>query len=277
MLIAKGVQAATTAYNFAQANLQRKKLATNELLLEAEKRQITVALLQEPYTGNSKIMKSQRGVRVFQDTGVGEGTVKAAIAVFDKDLIIKQYPKLTTKNIAVVGIQTSAWEITLVSFYFEPDKPIDPYLEQLREIEKENGSKPLIVGGDANAKNTWWGSPKVDRRGEEMCGTLGELDLHILNIGNIPTFDTIRGGQRFTSHVDVTACSTDILDLVENWQVDEGLTSSDHNGITFKVRLLKSKGITIERTTRIYNTKKANWSTFHEKLRQLSAEDHITK
>lgn len=48
-----------------QANLQRKKLATNELLIEAEKRGAAVALIQEPYVGEAKVIRSHRGVRIF--------------------------------------------------------------------------------------------------------------------------------------------------------------------------------------------------------------------
>lgn len=275
MHTAKGPQG-TSAHKLVQANLQRKKLAMNELFVEAEKRGIKVALIQEPYVGSAKAIRGQRGIRVFQSTDIGEGIVKAAIIVFDNDINVIQYPKLTTNNITVVGIQTSAWEITLVSLYFEPDKPLEPYLEHLKKIEIANGQKPIILGGDINAKNTWWGSPTIDNRGEDVCGALGELGLHILNKGEIPTFDTIRGGQRYSSFVDITACSTNILGMVDDWKIDESLTSSDHNGITFNIKLQKTKGIKVERTTRLYNTKKANWQKFTEKFNQLTIEYNIT-
>ncbi|CAK1592792.1 unnamed protein product [Parnassius mnemosyne] len=275
--IAKGVQVEQAHYKIIQANLQRKKLATHELFIEAEKRGADIALLQEPYVGGANTMKGQRGVRVFQNSSPGEGTVKAAVAVFNIGFNVKQYPKLTTNNIIVVGIQTRAWEITLVSYYFEPDQPIEPYIDHLKKIKQEIGSTKWIAGGDANSKSTWWGSPIVDHRGEEMTGALEELGLNIMNRGDIPTFDTIRGGKRYSSYVDVTACSTDILDLVDDWTVDEGLTSSDHNGIIFNIRLQKSKGLRVNRTTRLYNTKKANWPKFHEKLNQLLLENKFSK
>nr|XP_037877570.1 uncharacterized protein LOC119631152 [Bombyx mori] len=173
------------------------KLATNELLIEAKNRGISVALIQEPYVGASRVMKSYRGARIFQSAGPRDGTVKAAIAVFNPDLNVVQYPKLTTNNIVVVGLRTGAWEITLVSFYFENSEggqPITPDLEYLVRIDKEIGSKKWIIGGDANAKSSWWGSPLNDHRGEEMLGALNELGLHIQNRGETPTFDTIRGG-----------------------------------------------------------------------------------
>lgn len=95
-----------------------------------------------------------------------------------------------------------------------------------------------------------------------MCRALGEWGLHVLNIGDTLTLDTMRGGTRYSSHVDVKACFEDMLTLVDGWRFEEGLKSSEHYGITFGLSLQKSKGIRIERTTRKYNTKKANWGQF---------------
>ncbi|XP_049874511.1 uncharacterized protein LOC126372706 [Pectinophora gossypiella] len=267
-----GAPPGVKSYRVFQANLQRKELATNELMLEANKIRAAFALLQEPYVGSSSGMKAYRGARIFQNTGQEEGTVKAAIAVFDQDMDIVQYPELTTNNILVVRIRTSAWEMVVISCYFEPDQPIEPYLEQLKGIRRKLQPKLFLIGGDVNAKNTWWGSSKIDCRGSEVSGAMEEMEMQVLNEGDVPTFDTIRGNKRYASHVDITACSSDMLGLVEDWRVDERITSSDHNTITFKVRLARAKGTDIQRTTRVYGTKRANWIQFHEKLKQLVAD-----
>lgn len=221
-------------------------------------------------------MKSYRGARIYQCEVEGSGTVKAAVAVFDNDLDIIPYPKLTTNNIVVVGIRTRAWEIAVASYYFEPDQPIGPYLDQLTKIKLELGTKNLLIGGDANAKNTWWGSTTEDSRGEEMHGTLEELELQILNTGDMPTFYTVRGGIVYKSHVDVTACSLELIDLVDGWRIDAGVTSSDHNTILLYIKLKRDKGISITRTTRKYNTKKANWENFESKLGEYKIENNIS-
>ncbi|XP_047028061.1 uncharacterized protein LOC124636164 [Helicoverpa zea] len=259
----------------SECPVRRKNLATQELLIEAGDRKVALALLQEPYVGGIRKMRDYHGVRIFQSADQGEGTVKSAIAVFNHDLDVLQCPELTTNNITVVRIRTRAWEIAVVSFYFEPDQPIEPYLEQLRRIREEMGHLDIIVGGDANAKSTWWGSSIIDSRGEEVAGSFEDMGLQVLNTGNTPTFDTFRGGKQFTSFVDLTACSEGLLGLIEDWRVESGITSSDHNGIVFKIKLQKSKGININRQTRIYNTKKANWSQFREKLAQLEEEYQI--
>ncbi|XP_073966108.1 uncharacterized protein [Choristoneura fumiferana] len=248
-------------------------------MIEAEKRGVAVALIQEPYVGSIGEMRGRRGVRVFQNTSVGDGVVKSAIAVFDQEVDVVQLPQLTTNNIVVVRIQTGAWVITLASVYLEcpkHDHPIGADLDSLARIDREIGSAGWILGGDVNAKSVWWGSPVNDHRGEELAGCLDELNMAILNRGKIPTFDTIRGGKRYQSFVDITACSMNILDLIEDWRVEEGLTCSDHNGVVFHIKLEKSKGIGIIRTTRKYNSKKANWQEFNGKLNQLLRDKNIT-
>lgn len=84
LTVAKG--APTASFRFVQANLQRKKLATIELMLEAQKRGVAAALLQEPFVGKHKEMGVYRGVRVIHCTSPNGGTVKAAIAVFNQDV-----------------------------------------------------------------------------------------------------------------------------------------------------------------------------------------------
>ncbi|CAH2225630.1 jg2420 [Pararge aegeria aegeria] len=247
-------------------------------MLEASKHNAAFALIQEPYVGRIGRMRDYTGVRIFQCGKVGgSSVVKAAIAVFDNDLAVVPNSKLTTTNIAVVKIKTPAWEMAVVSLYFEPNQPIEPYLDQLQEVVKSLKTQYVVLGGDANAWNTWWGSKKTDKRGEEMHGALEEIDLQVLNQGNIPTFDTIRGNKAFSSCVDITACSADALPLIADWTVDHKVTSSDHNAIKFNIYLQKAKGVTISRVTRIYNTKKANWDEFRSKFSQLISESSINK
>lgn len=82
--------------------------------------------------------------------------------------------------------------------------------------------------------------------------------MQVLNSGTTPTFDTVRGGKVYSSHVDLTVCSVDLIGLVEEWRVDIGFTSADHDGIVFNIRQNKCLGINVQTTTRLYNTKKVN-------------------
>lgn len=121
----------TQRFLVLQANLQRKKLATQELLIEAGKQKACFALVQEPYVGNKDELKQHFGTRVVQCTRNRTKPVKAAIVVFNDDVDVIANPMLTTENIAVALLKTDAWTVGVVSDYFKDSVPIEPYLEQL--------------------------------------------------------------------------------------------------------------------------------------------------
>lgn len=263
----------------AQANLQKKKLATEELLVEAEKRKISFALVQEPYVGAKEELKQYQGTRVVQKYQNRIKPVKAAIVVFDGNMEVVEEPALTTENIAVAILKTKVCTLAVVSIYLEDHLPIEPYIEQMENVHKEIKKKTdkIIIGGDGNAWSTWWGSVVEDRRGVELLGALHEMNMHILNEGTEPTFDTIRGGKRYKSSVDITTCSEAVLGKVRNWRVDCGLTSSDHNALMFSLAIGKPGKITETGSTRKYYTKKADWTKFREIMQQNLTNKGITK
>lgn len=260
-----------------QANLQRKKLATQELLIEAEKQKTCFALVQEPYIGSKGEVKQYSGTRVVQRTLHRTKPIKAAIIVFDEAIEVVANPMLTTENIAVAILKTSDWTMAVLSIYFEDSLPIDPYLDEIKRICSELKMGKLIIGGDGNAWSTWWGSVREDHRGEALAGTMDELELQILNVGDEPTFDTIRGDKEYRSHVDITACTGDLLGKVHHWKVDKGITSSDHNTITFEIKLSTPRVQRQKFSTRIYSTRKANWEEFKAEFTKLREDNLITK
>ncbi|XP_045537326.1 uncharacterized protein LOC123721737 [Papilio machaon] len=259
------------------ANLQRSELCTAELINEASKRKLALALVQEPYIGRIGEMRQRPGIRIVQCAGnrTAQSVVKSAIVLFDDTIDVSHCPDLTTCNIAVAKVRTAAWEIGVVSVYLEPDKPIEPYLDQIGSVVDRLGMDNVILGGDLNAWCTDWGSQKTDARGLEVAGKLDELGLQLLNEGSEPTFDTIRGSRRFCSCVDITACTTSLLGRVVDWRLAD-VTSSDHRAILFSLNLRLSVGMDIRSSTREYNTRKANWSEFRSKLASRWQERGIT-
>lgn len=232
--------------------------------------------MQEPYVGAEGVLKQYPGTRVVQISRGRQGPVKAAIIVFDDKLQLYEDPNLTTENIAVLILKTQNLALVLVSVYFEEDQPLTPYLNHVQKIYDKYASKYFLIGGDVNAWSTWWGSSKENLRGTELSVFLEELDLQILNEGDEPTFETIRGDKEYRSRVDVTACNLKMLHSVDNWQVDKSVSSSDHNAITFDIRLEKIEQVE-KKTTRIYNTKKAKWPEFKIELETELIQERITK
>ncbi|KAJ2940785.1 hypothetical protein O0L34_g14902 [Tuta absoluta] len=222
-------------------------------------------------------MKNYTGVRVMQCERKTERVNKAAIVLIDQHINAIPCPTLTSGNIVAAKLKLGTLEMGIVSAYMESDKPMEPYLEEIRKVIDEIGTNHIILGGDLNAWSTWWGSSDVNHRGEELAGFLEEMNLQILNNGVDPTFDTIRGETRYTSCVDITTCSPNMLGRIENWRLNGDLTCSDHKAIMFEIMASKTNGFEIKRQTRKYNTKKAKWSEFRSKLDQTWSEKQINE
>lgn len=117
-----------------QANLQRGKIATQELVMEAQRRKVDVALVQEPYVGNLNRVAKPPGTRVVQCKSVQDKPVKAAIMIFNDKLEVMIDYATICENIVAIVVRTGEWRIGLVTVYFEGTEPIEPYLGKLREF-----------------------------------------------------------------------------------------------------------------------------------------------
>lgn len=263
---------------FIQANLRRSKQATTELLQAAERGNVAVALVQEPYVGSSGTVKQYPGTKVIQCTLNRQKPVKAAIIVFGDLLRVINDPQLVTETESAVLLEAGRLKLGVVSVYYEGDSEIEPYIERTKAVcyKLKQQTNNLIVGGDVNAWSHWWGSSSEDRRGQAYNSFLGEIDLHIINSGDTPTFEEYRQGRMCTSIVDVTSCSTSLLGKIKEWRVNRGLTTSDHNAITFKLEVGEKLNPVWIPTTRRYNTKKADWKRFDSQLHNSLEEKNIT-
>ncbi|KAJ8736730.1 hypothetical protein PYW07_000001 [Mythimna separata] len=265
------------SYASVAATGARSKLATDELHLTAQAKGISVALVQEPYVGRTGVMKQSPGTQVIQCSLNRQKPVKAAIVIFGSSLEVIHDPQLVTENIVAVLLKVGQLSIGVLSVYFEGDQELHPYLSALQHTTHKLHTNNILVGGDVNAWSQWWGSVSENHRGAEYCSFLHEQDFQILNSGQTPTFEIYRGDRWCTSIVDVTACSLSLLGKMEEWRVERGLTSSDHNAITFSMRLEKALEPLRPVSTRIYNTRKAKWSDFGSHLKANLTEKEITK
>ncbi|GBP74833.1 hypothetical protein EVAR_55103_1 [Eumeta japonica] len=115
--------------------------------------------------------------------------------------------------------------------------PNGPYLDRVRYVCSKLGTDKIILGVDVNAWSVWWGSERNDARGVDFCDFLDSEGLHIMNVGNTPTFEVCREDRLLKSVVDVTTCSSALLYRAKGWKVVRDVTYSDHNPVTFAVRV----------------------------------------
>ena len=77
-----------------------------------------------------------------------------------------------------------------VSAYVAAEEPAPPNLLRDLLVFTENQQTPTVVGTDANAHNTIWGSLYINPCGENLLAYCASADLNFCNVGNQPTFRT---------------------------------------------------------------------------------------
>lgn len=92
-------------------------------------------------------------------------------------------------------------------------------------------SAELLVGCDANAHHTNWGSSDINDRGETLNDFLLCNNLQILNLGCEPTFVT----RARREVLDVTFASATLARYIQNWRVSDVESLSDHKHICFDI------------------------------------------
>lgn len=123
---------------------------------------------------------------------------------------------------------------------------------------------------DANAKSMTWYSKITDERGRIVKEFLIHNDLHVANRPcDVPTFLSTQG----ESNIDLTVVSGNIITAVQDWNVSNICTTSDHNLILYSYCRGLSKRRVFYKQQKI-NIKKANWDKFEE-LVETSFNDEV--
>ncbi|XP_036330218.1 uncharacterized protein LOC118742333 [Rhagoletis pomonella] len=176
---------------------------------------LDIAFIQEPYIYGNQI------------TGLPEFTNKDQIAV---------------KVNLSLGENTQ--ELNICSAYL-PGNSRDYESLPLQGLVDYCGRQKLqlIVGCDANAHNTIWGSSNINQRGEYLLEFISLNRLEILNVGNCPTFrNSIR-----EEVLDLTLSSPFITNFVNKWKVAREISLSDHMHIRFEIEITLPTATTYRR------------------------------
>lgn len=156
-------------------------------------------------------------------------TSTAAIWVVKKDAV-----PIAGKGAGPGFVWIRSGSVTYFSCYLTPNEPIEDFERKLVGLEDEiRGVRgEVLVGGDFNAKAVEWGAPAPDSRGRRVMDMVARLSLVILNEGDVSTFR--RAGYTGTIP-DITMGSERLAGQVQDWQVLEDYSASDHQYIQLKI------------------------------------------
>ena len=157
----------------------------------------------------------------------------AAIAIVSPDITATNLKHLGNDHIVVSEIKTQNYQFYAISGYLPPNQDPTPIIGSLsRALDLLRGSS-IIIGLDANARSTLWGSITTNKQGEAVEEFIAQHDLKLINRPtDLTTFCSSRG----SSNIDITLCKGQIRRHVCDWRVEDNWTLSDHRMLLFKIK-----------------------------------------
>lgn len=255
-----------------------------------ENNEIDIALVQEPCikkgpTKGKRVFKIPGTIMVCTTKVPGRYGIRACMylnpiwANQNKYIVLEQFSDSDTAVILTESLDCSGkkWKIIYCSLYCPSlgengrtlSNPVSDKLEALTKHAARHNCI-LIIGADANAKNTWWGSTSCNSRGlalEDFCRLTA--NLVVANEGSVPTFNRI-GINAAQSVIDVTLITEIHSNFISNWKVCKEATGSDHQLIlmNFALGTIKESTKTLKLST--------NWKKFH-KITDLCLDETFSK
>lgn len=210
-----------------QINLAKSKTAQDLMLQTALQHKVDVVVASEIYSPPSN-----------NGNWAVDGSRKAAVIATGPWPIQRVWSNEEGMVAAQIG------GVTFVSCYTPPypgwtRARFDGFLTAL-DIEAR-AHQHVVVAGDFNAWHERWGSARSKPRGDALIEVVDQLDLVILNRGNVSTF--VGNAAAVESVIDVSFASPAIA-VSDNWVVRSDICSlSDHRYIQFSVSRPSQSGV----------------------------------
>jgi ribonuclease HI len=249
-----------------QCNVAKCYASHHEALKHFMSSDISIALLSEPYVGNSDEVHNIEGVHVFQFTG--KSRVKACVLIKQDISAILGLHQYSSPNLSAVRIKLQSRNLTIASGYIEPDDDSSDTLQLIDKLMKDHQNSHCLIGMDCNGSSPLWGCEDSDSRGEDIERILSSSNFFTSNSGQSPTFEAVRHKKYCSSIVDITLASEQTIDKISDWKVDKSICpTSDHNAITFSLGLTPEPS-GLRSSTYYFNNKTAKWDLFSKELQK---------
>ena len=251
-----------------QTNLHKAKNPNELLDVNMTKLNTDVALITEPYCARTtNRIGTAKGTNVVYPPST---LPPRACIKIKNELPYTQINELSTRDCVAIRLESTmdkSNHIILASIYIPPDYDLQiPTPELANTINYANKLKlPLIIGMDSNAHHQAWGNATSNKRGESLLEYLATTNMAIMNKGNEPTFENSNG----SSVIDLTCVTSSIANKIEDWEVSDEESLSDHKYITYSINCRTNIN------HRSNNIRKTNWSKYRKILEQRGTLQYV--
>ncbi len=245
---------------FHQVNLHRCKAAIIEVNQSIPIKGQTIILIQEPYVKNNRIKNfNLNKFNLFSKVSQNKPRT-CILATKDTELLLLS--QLSTEDLTVASLTTKvnggSKQIIIASGYMPSERHVLPPTPEVINLINhcKSNNVPLILGCDANAHHTVWGSTDVNEKGDSLFEFIMSSNLTVLNRGAEFTFyNTIR-----EEILDVTLATMTFAHVIKDWKVTNEILLSDHRCISFHILTDKVERITFR------NPANTDWNKFLESV-----------
>ena len=219
-------------------------------------------LIQEPYSYKGKI-RGLGGCGTLHTFGGRDTQPPRSCIITSKGINSMPLLDFCNRDVTAILTQWSMGEVVISSIYMDGNQECPP--EEMKRLVNhcETNRLPLLVGSDANAHHTLWGSTNINDRGTALLEYLSRVDLHPINRGHRPTFVVANRKEV----LDVTLVSSHLLDCIISWRVDDEETLSDHRYIRITARLGSADPI------KYRDKRKTDWVEYNKTLSESLDRD----
>ena len=212
--------------------------------------------MTEPYTYENRVAGLPSGIRTVYHRN--KNIRPRACIVASKDVNLTAMENWCNEDCAVALTRVGGKQTVIISLYLDIQKEVQPgWLDDLMQMIEEKNF-PVILGVDSNAHSSLYGTD-TNARGNAFEDFILQYGLKIENIGEAPTFETLRGNKMIRTHIDVTL-TRGLAAEVQDWRVNTAYNASDHNTIQFVIASKKPEPELIRPWS------KADWNLFRMEL-----------
>ena len=254
--------AITNSLKCLQINLQHSRVATANLLKIMEEENTDIACIQEPYMVGNKIGGIPLSLMVLT---IGARKKRAAIVINNKNIDTLLITQLSDEDVTVMETRVGSATLVIASMYFDIKRSIEIDLNKMQAIITYAKEMGIIFAIDSNARSTTWHDILTNKRGKVMEEFIISRHLHIANEeSHYTTFQTCRGA----SNIDLTVINNTALKILQDWNIYDQESCSDHNIIQFEIRKEKPQVEENNNSGIKYIVNKANIGKFQERIMQ---------
>src|SRR6218665_416142 len=246
-----------------QQNLRKSITATNEVKGILESQHIDIALIQEPYCINNKVVFNSSS-NILHSSKMANKRINCANIITNSNISCYLLEEFSNEFCTSTLLHTQNASVVIANFYIPPNKFNSNHSTFIETLLQAHEHKALILCGDFNARHPLWFDKTINCNANKFISIIQSNSLNIHNTNSI-TCQTPQG----SSIIDLTITNPHAIYMVQNWENNNLVTISDHSSITFNINISVYNDNFIRDSrfsTWKYNEKSAIWSDFSKEF-----------